>query len=892
VPFSVGAAVGPYRIVSPLGAGGMGEVFLAEDSRLGRKVAIKRIHSRSASSRSERFAQEARAASALQHPNIITIHDVGEVDDEPYIVMEYLEGESLRDMIVRGRIPVREAIDYAASIAAALAAAHTAGIVHRDIKPENVMVLRSGEVKVLDYGLAKLVDNFASDPDGATVSQHGLTASGQIVGTVAYMSPEQAEARVVDSRSDIFSLGVVLYEMLTGEQPFRGKSAVETLHRIVNAGPPGLDDARIPRALKDVVRRALEKNPALRYQHAGDLRLDLLRAKERLSDGESGPAAWPSRPWWWLATAAALVVMAAVAAAFVSRRLSKPSATRAVPLINQVTTDPGYEGEPTFAADGQTIAYVSDRSGNLEIYLKQISGGPDVNLTNHAADDVQPSFSPDGKQIAFVSSRTGPGLSYLGPETALMGGDIWIMPALGGPARKIASGNFPSWSPDGQHLYFTAGRWRQQKIYRVAATGGAPAEIDCRIARSHPFLIAPKVSPDGRWLLFGAVIDTVYVVPAAGGTASEIARGRDAAWGAAGKTIVYSSTAPGRNSSLCRRSFDSETGTVGAEEALTIGTERILQATVSPNGEGIAFASQDVRFNIERVPFDAVAGRTTGPPEPVTRGSELTNFFDLSPDGKSIVYESRSGGKFRLWRVDHGGQPVLLTSERNVDDRFPIWSGDGRAIAVVRRKEEDGKWMLTLVEPDGANPRAVAEVSSNFITWLPHSNSVAWYEERERAVHLLDLATRKSRRLTFEPGVRSTQTFSADGKWLAFLQENENTVTDIRIVPTSGGASRALVETVENDGHPVFDSRGQWMYFSASHKNLYRVPGPAQGWRPAAPQKVTDFAEANLFVDDPQLSPDEKWMYYTRGEFRSDIWVMETGAGTSAEKRPSSPGSP
>lgn len=878
--FSVGETLGPYRIVSQLGAGGMGEVFLAEDSRLGRKVAIKKIFSRGEPSRRLRFVQEARAASALQHPNIITIHDVGEAGDEQYIVMEYLEGESLREILRRGPIPLRTAIDYAASIAAALSAAHAAGIVHRDIKPENVMVLRSGGVKVLDYGLAKLVDSPVGDSDSATLPQQRFTGSGQIVGTVSYMSPEQAQARVVDVRSDIFSLGVVLYEMLAGEQPFRGTSAVETLHEIINVEPSDLRSAGVRREVADIVSRALEKDPGLRYQHAGDLRLDLLRARDRMSEAEGGVSTQRRRPWWWLATAVAMLAAVAVAVFVTRERFSKSSPRQIVPLINQVTIDPGYEGEPTFAPDGQTIAYVSDRSGNLEIYLKQVSGGPDINLTNHPEDDAQPVFSPDGKQIAFVSARGGKSLWYRGPEAPLMGGDIWIMPALGGSPRRIASGNFPSWSPDGQDVYFTAGTWRQQKIFRVAATGGAPSEIACQIPQSHTWLVSPSVSPNGQWLLVGGIIDSLYVVSSVGGKARAVARGRDPVWDAGGKAILYSSTAPGRNFSLCRRSFDPVSGAVGAEQPLTIGTERTMQTAVSRDGRLVAFAAQDVRFNIERIAFDERAGRTTGLPEAVTLGSELTNFFDLSPDGNSIVYESRAGGKFRLWRVEvGGGQPVLLTSEQNMDDRFPMWSSDGRAIAAVRRESGSEKRLLTLFDPDGANPRTVAEVSSNFMTWFPGANAVAWYHEGERAVHLLDLATHRSRRLTFDSSVRAGQSFSADGKWLAFAREDSRTVTDILVMPFSGGASRVAVQTVGDDGHPFFDARGEWLYFSKSHKNLYRVPGPAQGWRHEEPQKVTDFAEANLFLDDPQLSADGKWMYYTRGEFRSDIWVMDVRPG-------------
>jgi eukaryotic-like serine/threonine-protein kinase len=275
-----GTELGPYKIEALLGAGGMGQVFRARDTRLGRIVAIKVLpHDKVADpERKRRFLQEARAASALNHPNIVTLYDIAADNGIDYLVMEYVEGKSLDKLIPSKGLPLTEALDYAAQIASALAAAHAAGIVHRDIKPGNAVVTSEGQVKVLDFGLAKLMERPAPGPDGETQTQGpGLTDAGTVVGTVAYMSPEQASARPLDHRTDIFSLGIVLYEMIAGKRPFRGASHVETMNAIVHDPPPALPGQ--PAELQEVFDKALAKEPKERYQHAGDFGLDLRRLK-------------------------------------------------------------------------------------------------------------------------------------------------------------------------------------------------------------------------------------------------------------------------------------------------------------------------------------------------------------------------------------------------------------------------------------------------------------------------------------------------------------------------------------------------------------------------------------------------------------------------------------
>src|SRR5438552_5008351 len=282
---TVGSKLGRYEIRSKLGAGGMGEVYLAEDTRLNRKVALKRLPDDLTADESakRRFIQEAKTASALNHPHIITVYDISSDDHHDFIAMEYVEGETLRSLYTHEKVKIERAVEFAAQIASGLAAAHSAGIIHRDIKPENLMVTRATQIKILDFGLAKLIEKQRGQFAASNVTTAHLakdydhTKSGVIVGTVAYMSPEQAEGRPLDHRTDIFSLGVVLYEMIAGQRPFRGKSQVETMHAIINDPRPPLEQQ--PPELNEIFDKALAKDPKGRYQHAGDLALDLRRLR-------------------------------------------------------------------------------------------------------------------------------------------------------------------------------------------------------------------------------------------------------------------------------------------------------------------------------------------------------------------------------------------------------------------------------------------------------------------------------------------------------------------------------------------------------------------------------------------------------------------------------------
>ena len=902
--FKAGDLISHYEIRSVLGEGGMGKVYLAQDTKLERKVALKILPQRLATNQEHmhRFIQEAKTAAGLHHPNIAQIFEIGEQDHTRYIAMEYVAGETLRQLLSGRKIETKRAVELAAQVASGLSAAHREGVIHRDIKPDNLIVTGRGEIKILDFGLAKLIERQregggVNELTTAVRASTDVTTPGVIMGTVAYMSPEQARGEKVDQRSDIFSLGVVLYEMVTGQRPFKGKSAVDTLHAIINLDPLSVahSNSRMPAELTDILAKALAKDASERYQHAGDFELDLRRFKRAIESNtlvssQARPASQGLTHGFtikWLVVFALLITAAAFGGWWFGHSGAVPGPP--VELHNlklaPLTSDPGYEGEPTFAPNGETIAYVADRSGNLDIYLKQISGGADINLTNNPADDVQPAFSPDGKQIAFISTRSSlSSILYFGYDLPLMGGDLWVMPALGGGTRRIAGpGNFPSWSPDGSTIIYTSGPQRRQKIYQVSASGGEPREIPLKFKAGDPphrFLLYPSFSSDGEWIVFEADVTTdnvIYVVNAEGGEPKRLARGKRPTWNANTHAIVYSNTEAGKNQSLWQLPFSTSTGELsGSPTPLTVGRGRDTQSAVSRDGKSIAFTALNLSFNVEVLPFDAESGRPTGDAQQVTSGSDIVYFMNFSPDARSVVFESHRGASSHIWRVDLGAPAVQLTTDPNFNDLYPRWSPDGGSVVFLRRPSNDlqASGSLWLMTADGANPQRLIENVGPFsYTWMPDGKAIIYFSPVDSQFYSFDMQSRSARRLTNESNISFIPAVSPDGKWLIY-QSTQSGNIDLRAMPTSGGDSKVVVATPHHDFHPSISPTGRWLYFQLDHKNLYRVPGPAQDWRQSSPEKITNYPDSNLFLEDPQLSRDGRQLLYARGRITGDIWIL------------------
>ncbi|NOT60848.1 MAG: protein kinase, partial [Acidobacteria bacterium] len=446
----LGTHVGQYQLLSLLGTGGMGEVFLAEDTRLHRQVALKLLPTEFSQNpqRIHRFEQEARATTALNHPNIVTLHDTGQHEGVYYIVTEFVDGQTLREHLnERGALPVNEALDLAQQIARALAAAHAADIVHRDIKPENVMLRRDGFVKVLDFGLAKLTDALPEakdethdeeNPHSALRTPHSQTAAGALLGTIRYMSPEQARGETVDARTDVFSLGVVLYEMLTGKHPFARATATQTMAAILEAEPAALP-ASMPAPLQRLIAEALDKDSTQRLQTATEMAtaLQQLTEETQFSTRLAETRSW--RFWmrqWWIWASVALVVGGMVLVWRFSRDEFEPT----IPSQLKFRLVESWKTEPNQAAtvlssspDGNLLVFAKVQNGQPDIYLKQVDGDAPRNLTNDSWNDFGPVWSPDGTGIAYLSIRDG---RY----------EIWLVGYSTGASRQLGIlPNRPTW---------------------------------------------------------------------------------------------------------------------------------------------------------------------------------------------------------------------------------------------------------------------------------------------------------------------------------------------------------------------------------------------------------------------------------------------------------------
>ncbi len=759
----IGRVVDHYEIREPLGGGGMGVVYRAEDTKLRRTIALKFLPpelTRDPVAKA-RFLQEARAASALDHPNICTIHEVGETDDgQLFLAMTCYEGETLKKRIERGPLPIDDAVDIARQIAAGLAKAHRQGIVHRDIKPANIMITDDGIVKILDFGLAKLA--------GAA----GLTRAGFCLGTPAYMSPEQARGEV-DHRTDLWSLGVVLYEMVGGTAPFAGDSDQAIIYALITEEPKPLHELRpdVPVELERILGGLLAKDPGDRYPTAEVALSDLKVLAGSTAGGSIQSLALARRPrfplWVRIAAGALALAVAAVAGYFLLRT---PQPLRI--SFAGLTDLEGRETFPSLSPDGVYFLYVKTTpAGGSDIFLQRVGGSNPLDLTDDSpADDTQPAFSPDGKQIAFRSEREGGGLFLMGGTGE-------------SPVRLTAAGYNPAWSPDGQEIvYATEGvvdparRTSQSQLWRIDLANRRLRKIFDGDA------VQPSWSPNGRRIAYwglpaGTAKRAIWTIPAEGGNPVRVSPEDDfyywdPVWSADGRHLYFISNRGG-SMTLWRVPISQRSGKVqGDLEALTTPASSSGFLSLSADGHHIAYATDVSWSNMERMAFDPVTGQVSGDPVPVTQGSRSVGDGDVSPDGSSVVYDV-SGQQEDLFVVGADGTFPRQLTEDAYKDRSPRWSPDGSRILFYSNRS--GRYEAWTIFPDGSGLEPVAAAPGTDLyepLWSPDGRRLAC-GLGFHATALLDLEQpEKDRHLAILPAVAPDQAFvaiswSPDGRWLA-----------------------------------------------------------------------------------------------------------------------------
>ena len=845
MPLAAGTRLGHFEIVTPLGAGGMGEVYRARDTRLGREVAIKILPQALAVDplAVARFEDEARAVAALSHPNILAIHDIGQSGNIAYAVTELLDGATLRD---QGRLSTRKAIEYAIQMAQGLSAAHAKGITHRDIKPENIFVTTAGHVKILDFGLAKVDVPAESE---ATITTRMSTDPGTVLGTAGYLSPEQAQGKAADARSDMFSFGAVLYELLTGARAFKGRSTIDTLQQIVHADPAPLNAAapELPPELAWIVSKCLSKDPDNRYQSARDLIVDLRGVARTLESSSSLPrvkkAERRSQVGWY--AGAAVLVAAAIAAAVFSTSLTRrtsggagPSAPG--PSIERVTAL-GTVIDAVISPDGKYMAYVVAENARQGLFLRQLATASTLELVPPSPVGFWGiSFSSDGSAIYYALYTTEH------PDHVL-----YRVPALGGAPRQVLIGldSQPVFSPDGRRMAYVRGEFPtpgSSSLMVADADGGNARALATRRAPEFfvpIFFTGPAWSPDSTFIIVpmerraGATIGTLVAVRASDGAEAPFPHYEwsgigQAAFTPDGQSVVVVANEPSGDR---RQLWLASTREVSRRQ-ITSDLLDYRTVTITADGSGLATVAADHAGSIWTAPVDGAAQ-----PHRVSAGRyDGLSGIAAAPGGR-VLFRTVEGGTAAIWIMDEDGSHRVQLTTQGVT-AWPTLASDRRSMVFTREGSglwqvgldgqglreipgttgglhpvatPDGTWVLFSspttgveklwkVSTTGGAPVQMVDTQSTRASISPDGKSVAFYY-REGADSLIVLAvmpidgTRPTVTFRVAPSVSySTVRWTLDGKALLH-NSGPNDRANIWLQPLSGGPPRQLTHFVDQN---------------------------------------------------------------------------------------------
>jgi serine/threonine protein kinase/Tol biopolymer transport system component len=861
MPLLPGAKLDGYEVLGLLGAGGMGEVYRARDSVLKREVAIKVLPSFVSQDpdRLRRFQQEAQAAAALNHPNILAVHRFGVFEGAPYLVSELLVGDTLRQQLERGPLPVRKAIDYGVQIAHGLAAAHDKGIVHRDLKPENLFVTKDGRIKILDFGLAKLMQP-EPDPDGIGPTQAHGTDPGLVLGTVGYMSPEQVRGKTVDHRADIFAFGAILYEMLTGKRAFQRPTSAETMTAILNEDPPTISQIiqSTPSGLQRVVHRCLEKTPEQRFQSASDLAFAL----EALSESgiSSGVAiSTPGRPWprRALAWSGGLIGVAALVVVFYSHRASRASHSGSRLAHRQIT----FVGDaywPAISPDGRSVAYVTKPTGaEQKLMLQDLSGGPSLELMHGRHLDT-PTWSSDGsKLMLFVVTSQGEKGTF-------------VVSRLGGAPRRVGDGSYSCWLPSGTEIVTS---WQNPGggIRLVNLLTGEDKRIP---APGYQWLYGVSCSAKTALLLL--LTETadkyqIWSIKLDGTEQRKLIEGesgitiRSAGWSPAGDAVYYLRE-EGGTTDLVRLPVS---GQSMDQSVLVSGLETGDYFTLSEDGSQLAYTRSQSDSNLWLVELPAPGSAAEVREKPLTSGTLSYNEPVISPDGRSVTFTIGSDTKSNVYKMAvDGGQLVQLTSFVATATWSPAWSPDGRRIAFI--SNQGGTPKVWVVNAEGGTARRLERTddtySNHFLVWSP-SPDILYAQKDMHNLRRLNVETQEEssllpedskgwlvRKPVFSPnGKKIAAYWNRDpsmGVWLITLENFSASLLYPHVVPF-GWSSDGIYAFDNSDGREILQIK---LGDSKKPRSVITMPGD---------------------LTAGTVSPDGRKIIVSVGEEKSDVWLLK-----------------
>jgi serine/threonine protein kinase len=821
MPIAAGSRLGAYEVLAPLGAGGMGEVYRARDSRLGRDVAIKVLPTAFAADpdRLARFEQEARAAASLNHPNILAVHDLGQHNGAPFIVTELLDGMSLREALNGGALPARKAIDYGVAVALGLAAAHDKGIVHRDMKPDNVFITADGRVKILDFGVAKLTQPEVA-PSGMTVmpTTPGFgaapqTLSGMVVGTIGYMSPEQVRGGIADPRSDIFSLGVLLHEMLSGRRTFSGDTAADVMSGILREDPPDLSaEHHIPPALARIVSRCLEKGPAARFQSARDLAFALegltaSTSSASLASSETPPSR--NRVVALPAAGLAAVILALLAAGAAWILKPQPATSSDEPIARLSIALP--DGDQIFSpdtpsldisTDGKYVAYAAVHHGIPTLMLRARDG-----VTSQALPGtdgaVSPFFSPDGKSVGFFARGRLRTIGIASSETKDLAD---ALNARGG-----------WWAEDG-FIYYAPGNG--DGIWKVHSNGGTPSAVTTldrsKGEISHRW---PQVLPGGKAMLMSAWTGPardnrlIQVVRLGNGQRETVATGDSGRYSSSGH-VLFS-----RLDALMAVPFDLDRLAPSGQAFKTVDTARV-------GGEGASFAVSD-RGDLVNLPGDPHRMDTrivwvdrSGHTEPVQVPVQDIANTVLSPDGRRAAFNVH-GSTNEIGIVEfERGVVTLLTTNTN-GSQAPVWSPDGQRVAYRgTRKGFRNVWVKSVDGTSEEQQLTHGEGVHTPTSWSPDGKNLLYYDATTTSsgwdLWVVSVADARAQPLVAAPLRQSAAQWSPDGHWIAYGSD-ESGRDEVYVLPFPLTGQRWRVST-DGGSEPAWSHDGRELFYRGGGK--------------------------------------------------------------------------